>query len=111
MRVMVKRFVANQNEFVLIRNRTVMVDLSTITRVVANINGTDYDSDVVPQYFDWTSSFLYQERVTTNYIGVQFGLIGLSLGTFLNCSMVVYFSSNPIGVAVFSNATFVVEDL
>lgn len=111
MRVLVKRFTDNQSNFVLVRNREVMADISAITRVVITVGGVDYDSDVVPQYFDWTGTITYQKRITTEYIGIKLGLAGIPLGTYTGCSMKVYFQLNPAPVWVFDSAVVIVEDL
>lgn len=111
MRVEVVNNYSNSTNFVLVRNRKVMEDLSSITRVVFTINSVAYDSAVLtPGYIYWDGgTLLYQKRITTEYVGALFGLFGIPVGTYSGCRMEVYFSGYVDAFLVLDNATFIVR--
>lgn len=111
MRVLVKRFTSNESNFVLLRNRKVITDLSVINRVTVTVDSVQYDSNLTPLLFNWADSLLYQKRINTNYLGIQFGLLLPIIGTFSNCTMLVYFDLITDPYLVFDSTVFVVEDL
>ena len=111
MRIQVTNGVLNESSFVLIRNREVITDLSTVTHVDFVIGGNYYRSDDVQysQYFDWSQSILYQKRITAGYIGIVVAGFNLTPGTYTGARLLVLFANNSLYHEVARDITIDVE--
>lgn len=68
----------------------VAVDLSSVTRITLDFDGTIVDSDVSADAFDWNTG-------TTGKISLSLGQETISVGTY-NVQLVVYDPDNTHGV-------------
>jgi len=66
------------------------IDTSSITRTVLNVAGSDYDSSVNPEFFNWPTS-------TTGEIELLLGDAGIPDGQF-NTHLITYDSDNTDGI-------------
>jgi hypothetical protein len=77
-----------------------IVSLSSVTRVIITIDGTDYDSDMLgPSRIWWTDQEEYW-RDNQNYDVLKFKLGDQDIpkGVYIDCRIIVFDASNPNGV-------------
>lgn len=79
-------------DYVLTSDAQPLADLSAVTRVVIDLGGQTLDSDVVPDFFDWTKM---DEGVAI--LSVNFGQAALSATTY-DATIITYDADNPNGV-------------
>ena len=75
-------------------------EMGAITRVVLNIDGTDYDSDVLGATKIWLTDTATWQVNQTYYI-VTFALgaeAGLAVGKYRDCQLRTYDADNPSGL-------------
>ena len=100
----------NASRLFLTEDRRV-VGLSSVTRVILTIDGTDYDSDDLgPSRIWWSDQELCeQDGQLHDALKFKLGDQAIPKGRHLNCRLTLFDVSNPNGLVWHDGLTFVVK--